>query len=71
MATTMRVPEGEELAALVRALAALHGIPCDDGEFPDTVAAFRQMMLSAQALDAVDWPESLEPAPVYHAAVPS
>ena len=68
MATSMQIPEGDELVTLVRSLARLQGVPCDDPEFPEVVAAYRMFLFAVAALDRIDFPDAIEPAPVYTAA---
>ena len=67
MTSPMQIPEGEEAVELVRGLARLHGVPCDDDEFPQMVDAFRSLMAIVEALDAIDLEEETEPAGVYAA----
>ena len=67
MATPMQIPAGEDLVTLVRGLARLHGVPCDDPEFPEVVAAYRVFLFAVAAMDGIDLPDMVEPAPVYTA----
>lgn len=66
----MRVPEGQALEALVRALADWHGVACPEEEFPQLVQAFRALMGAVGALDDLPIPPEVEPAAAYRPVPP-
>lgn len=68
----MRPPDphrtGQEdlaLDGLVRGLAIAHGMPHDDEEFSEVVAAFRELWAAVDAIDHMPVDPSREPAPRY------